>query len=615
MRETFEGGPEQVAGEKPKGSDDAENKLFVVNVLNSYWNEADNARKGGLNPRDYKWNENLDLYWGRYDATMKADWQAKESLPNVAQYVDRFAAAMKDSLLASDRFYSVMDPADDERDIAEGVQRMTDYWLSRVGKNASGTPLSFASVFEDQIKLGAMMAASSVTLWKDDVKGGRVAIETVDPRNVWFDPTYRDLYRIRREEIDRHQLKGMIGAKDAKGMPLYDHEQLSGLIQALEVDAMAERERLTGVGQQISTSRSPIELREYRATVVDNNGCVCDNGLFVVANNRYLLRHEKNPFWHGNDWLTYTPFVNVPLSPYGRSYMEDFGSIAHTFIEMTNMMLDATRTASMKAFVVVPEMLLNPGQLAQGITPNAMFQLDAGYRAEDFAKALDLGHLPPDAYNMWNSLKNELREAASINEIGLGQFAPNSRTSATEVAQASQSSSAMIRSVAQTIETRWLDPTLDLVWKTGIQHARLDDERLAAAFGNPELYRALIENKRELVRRPYTFQARGISSLLTRSQTLNSILQILGVVAQNELLLQEFLKVIDPETLVKQLFTLSNVDIKVLQASERQKLMRAAVAPLQQAQQQAQQAPQQMSPDGQVAPMMQEIAALMQGAV
>lgn len=599
--------------EKPKGSDDVENKLFVVRTLTGYFNEADNARKGGLNPRDDKWNENLDLYWGRYDTTRKADWQAKEVMPEVPQFVDRFAAAMKDALLSTDTFYTVTDPADDERDLSDAVKRMSDYWLSRSGRNAGGQPLDFASVFEDQLKMGSMMMACSCTLWKDDVPGGRVAIETIDPRNVWFDPTYRNLYRIRRIEIDRHQLKDYIDAKDARGFPLYDQQQCSALVAAVTADIVAERERLTGVGHQVSTSRTPIELKEYLATVVDKDGVVCENGLFLVANDQYLLRHEKNPFWHGGDWITATPFVNVPLSPYGRSYMEDFGNLAHTYTELTNMLIDATHTASLKAYAVVPDMLLNPGQLAQGMTPNAMFLLETGYRAEDFAKALDLGNLPPDAINMWTALKNELREVAGINEIGLGQFAPNSRTSATEIAETKQSSSALIRSVAQTVETRWLDPTLDLNWKTGLQHARADDTRLAAASGNPELYAALIANKRELIKRPYTFQARGISTLITRGQQLNSILQILGVVSQNEMLLQAFMQVIDVETLVHQLFRLSNVDIKTLQASERDKLMRSIMTPMLDAQQQAQGAPSQLSPDGMVAPMMQELATLIQG--
>jgi len=594
------------------GSGDRERELQIVQTLNGYQEEARNARSGGMNARDDKWRENLDLYWNRYDMTKKADWQSKQVMPEVPSFVDRFSAALKEALVATpEGFYTVVDPADDERDLSMAVKRMTDYWLTRSGRNAGGTPLDFTAVFEEQTKLGALMACSSLVCWKDDVKGGRVAIETVDPRNVWLDHTYRNLYRIRRVELDRHELAHMAKEKDGSGQSIWDLSELNYLAGALIDEERQQREQLTGVGQQVSTSRTPVMLDEYYATVVDNEGKAMEDGLFVVANNRFLLRHEKNPFWHGKDWLTYAPLVTVPLSPYGRSYMEDFGTLAGTFTELTNMLLDAVHTSSLKAFAVVPGMLSNPEQLTTGITPNKMFLLEEGFRPEDFAKALDLGTLPAEAVNMWTALKNELREAAGINEIGMGQFAPNSRTSATEVMETKQSSSALVRSVAQTIESRWLDPTLDLVWQTGLQHANPNDKRLAAAAG-PEMYQALISRRKEFIARPFTFQARGISTLIAKGQMLSSLLRIMQVVGANELLLQEFLKAIDVPTLVQQLLLMSNIDPKSLQPSERQKMIRAATEPLMAAQQTAQQQP--APPGGGIADGMQQIAQLVGAA-
>ena len=68
---------------------------------------------------------------------------------------------------------------------------------------------------------------------------------------------------------------------------------------------------------------------------------------------------------------------------------------------------------------------------------------------------------------MWQALKAELSDAARMNEISLGGFAPHARTSATEIASSQQNTSSVLRGIAQTLEERWLDPTLDMVWKTG----------------------------------------------------------------------------------------------------------------------------------------------------
>lgn len=558
----------------------------IVQALESYRTEADNARKGGLNPRDQKWEDNLNLYWNRVDFSKKKSWQARETMPEVPSYVDRFAAALKEALVATpEGFYTVTHPSDQEGDIAQAVKRMTDLWLSRAGRNQMGQLLPFSSVFEEQMKLGALMACSSVTTWKDDVPGGRVAIETVDPRFIWMDHTFRNLYRMRRVELDMHDLRSMAAAKDSKGGSIWNLPNMEMLIGSLNQMDQANKEQLSGTGQQISTSRSPVVLDEYIATIVGKDGkVIADKALCVVANGRYLVRGpEANPFWHESDWLTYAPLVTAPLSVYGRSYMEDFGSIAQTFTHLTNMILDAVHVSALNAIAVVPGMLANPNQLADGVTPGKMFVLEEGMRPDDFAKALELGRLSPEAVKVWEMMKNELGEAAGINEIGLGQFAPNGRTSATEILETKQSSSALIRSVAQTVETRYLDNQLDLTWKTGLQHVSKDDKAMRLAVGE-EMFGALWGERKELIKQPFTFQARGISALIQRSTMLKSLVGMLQLVSGNELLLKEFLKVVSLDKLVAKMFELSNIDLTKLQATQRDLMIRSITEPVQQAQ-------------------------------
>src|SRR5260370_1254551 len=157
--------------------------LELTMALQTYWNESDTNRKSGLNPREDKWRSNLNLYWNRYDFSKKAQWQSKETMPEVPAFVDRFAAAMKEALVSvPDSFYEVIDPADEEGDLAQAVQRMTDVLLTKVGRSQNGQILAFPAIFEEQCKLGAIMAMSNVVPWKNDVPGGRGAVETVDPR-------------------------------------------------------------------------------------------------------------------------------------------------------------------------------------------------------------------------------------------------------------------------------------------------------------------------------------------------------------------------------------------------------------------------------------------------
>lgn len=565
-------------------SRDPEDQQMVM-ALQSYWNESDSNRKSGLNPRDDKWRDNLNLYWNRHDFSKKASWQAKETMPEVPSYVDRFAAAMKEALVATpEGFYNVTDPADEDGDIADAVKRMTDVWLTRTGRNQVGQLIPFSAFFEEQCKLGALTAMSNVVTWKEDVPGGRVACETVDPRFVWLDHSGRNMYRIRRTEIDRHDLAKMVGQKDKRGDSVWNLGELSSLVNSLTLYDMVYKQEMAGHGVMPLASRAPITLDEYIATVVDSQGkVISDRALCVVANQKYLIRGpEKNPFWHGNDWLVYTPLIPTPLSVYGRTYMEDFGSVAKTFTELTNLILDAVYTVSLKAWAIVPGMLLNPEQAAEGISPNKLFLLEEGMRPEDFAKALDLGQLPPESIKAWEMMKNELTEAAGVNEIGIGQFAPKGRTSATEVNATQQSSSAIIRSVAQTIETRWLDPNLDLIWKTGLQHVKATDKQVIAAAG--DLGSALLGRRKELITRPFTFQARGISNTIYKSNQLKSLLSILQIIGSNQIFMQQFLQVISVEKFVKKLFELSGIDLSMFASSQREQMIQSIASPLAQAQ-------------------------------
>jgi hypothetical protein len=565
--------------------------LEMVMALQGYWNESDNNRKSGLNPREDKWRENLNLYWNRIDFSKKAEWQSKETMPEVPNYVDRFASAMKEALVAlPEGFYTVTDPADEEGDLAEAIQNMTDVLLTTVGRSASGHLLSFDAFFEEQMKLGALISCANTVTWKKDVPYGRVACETVDPRFVWLDHTGRNMYRCRRIEVDRHDLKDMMKQVDKKGNSIWKLGNLESLINSLTLYDMVYKSEMAGHGVFTSSPRAPITLDEYIATVIDNAGnVIAERSLCVVANQKFLIRGpEANPFWHGQDWLVYTPLVPTPLSVYGRTYMEDFGPIAQTYTELTNLLLDAVFASTLKAWAVSPTALLNPEQLTTGLTPNKVFLLEEGINPKEFAQELELGSLPPESIQMWTMLKNELTEAANMNEIGLGQFAPKSRTSATEINATQQNSSAVIRSVAQTVETRWLDINLDLIWKTGLQHAKAGDTRLSAAMG-AEMWKGLYTHRKELIKRPFTFQARGISNSIYRAQQLKALLSILQIIGSSQPLMQEFFKELSMEKFLHKIFELSGIDMSKLSMTQREQAMQQAAGPLQQAQQNAQQ--------------------------
>lgn len=97
------------------------------------------------------------------------------------------------------------------------------------------------------------------------------------------------------------------------------------------------------------------------------------------------------------------------------------------------------------------------------------------------------------------------------------------------------------------------------------------------------MWTALIENREELVKRPYSFQARGISMMIQRSRMLQSLMQLLQIIASNPDLMAAFMQQTDMQKLLDLLFNLSNINPQKLAVSERDMMVKSITQPMQQA--------------------------------
>lgn len=553
----------------------------IVNTLIGYAHESENARKSGPENRDDVMKANWDLYWGRFDFSKKAEWQSREVMPEPAQFVDRWAAALRQALSQQERFYTVKMPADKEKDLDSHIFKFMGMLLEDSGRTATGHAMDFAGVFEELMKLGSLsMICASVT-WEPNDDGGRLAIEPTDPRKVWIDPTGRRMYRRRRFEMDKHELLAM--AKDAnsasgkEGKP-FDMEAIGQLIAQTDKDGPQERETASGHGSgEADTKRIPIVIDEFLCTLLDSEGgLIAENALIMLANERHIIRGpEENPFWHKHDWILFSPMITMPFAPYGRTYMENWGPVARTFTEMTNLILDATFTSSMNAYAAAPDMLEDPSELEEGISPNKVFQMAEGELPKDFMKEIELGRLPPEAIRVWQDLKAEMREGAALSEISLGQLAPKSDTTATEISAVQQSSSSLIQSIAKTIEERFLEPLLEMVFLTGMQHVDFTNPRVVARLGEDTI-KLLLGMREEFKTRRLPFKVDGISSLIQRGQELRKFLNFFQTIGGIEPLLKAFTKRFSMDKVLDHIMTLFGVDPLKLQETEREQKIRQA---------------------------------------
>lgn len=547
----------------------------IAKILLGYLAEARFNRLGGPSPREFEWRQNVDLYWNRFDFSKKADWQAKLVMPEVPMYVDRFAAAMRKALVSSGDFFVVEAPFDDERDVADALHKLMRLWLDRCGRDALGHPLGFEAVFEEQMKLGALMMTCAVVTYKGaGTKKGYVSIDSIDPRTVWLDTSGRNLYRIRRYEIDKQQLMELARLEDAAGNPIYDMDEMERLTAGILLKERWENMQLQGSGRYDTSTRITITLDEYICTLISPDGkLIAENVLCVMANERYLIRGpEKNPYWHESDWVVAAPLVTAPLAPYGRAYMENMARLADAYNQLTNLIVDGTYTTALKAFAADPNALDDPTQLAEGIWPNKIFLLADGMRAQDFMKEIDLGSLPAESIQVWQAIKTELQESAAFSDIGLGQFAPKGRTSASEVTSVQDNSTALMASIANTIEKRLLEPLLTIFWMTGLQHMPARDPAAEQAIGEA-MYRMIYKQRKNFVKANITFKVSALSALVERTQKLQKMLNMLQVIAQNQQLMARFMQRYSVDRIIDELFQLYDIDPEDLEPTAREQLI------------------------------------------
>lgn len=553
-------------GESVIGRDADFDTQRLIKILQGYKQEAENDRKGGDSTRDAIWDENVKLYWGKFADLgyfkNKEPWQSKEVMPEIPMFVDRWAASMREAINKPGDFFAVNMPDDPNGQFEPAIKKFIVYLLSKCGRNQSGHPVDFSTVFEQILKMMAMMTGTASVTWKGDY----VAVEALDARNVWLDAKGRGLYRIREMEIDHHELMAMAKQTDKKDNDIWNVEEIEQLSAHNSQEVGENKESLGGAGNESSpTPRKPIKLEEFYCTVIDEEGEVLhEDVLIVLANGQFLIRGpEKNPFTHGMDWIVSAPAITVPTSTYGKSYMENWADVAVAFNEMTNLILDGVFTSTMNAFGVIEDAMIEPSQANDGIHPNKMYKFEEGTNIATAFVSLDLGRLPPESIQVWQGLKAELREGAAFNELSLGQVPPKGDITATEINASTQGAAVTTRSIARTIEQNILDVILMLVFKTGLQHLSENDAGAKAALGE-RVFQAILKRKKDFFNDNIVITVNGISELIDRGEKLRSLIRMIEILGQNELLLKTFLKKYDMPSVLDEMIRLSGIDTSKL---------------------------------------------------
>ncbi len=571
------------------GMDDHE----IVQLLNGYFEEAENARETGLEPRHDVWEQNLNAFWMRHDFTDKQPWQSREKSSAVASYCERFAAGQREALMSDPNWIEIEDRYDETGELGKFATKLTRLALDFAGTNLSGQPVAFEHDFGNHVLTGTLMAMCAAVTW--DPRNGRVQIEQRDPRQTYLDPTGRGLYRVSFWETDKETLLRMAELKNQLGEPLYDAEAIEELVATHSLDVAQNLEDSSGQGAHLTSARTPILIKEWLVDLIDTSGgnaekkVVRERQLIVTANDSVIIRGpEKNPYWHGKDWVVFHTVLQSPMkSVGGRTYVETFRPSVQTHENVTNRILDAFSLSSLNAFEVNPDVLDDPSALEEGISPNMTIFRDPDAPAGDLAvRPIELGRQTgQDASNIWNATRRDMQEAGGQSDLSLGQTA-RGETTATEAQLSNAGQSALQNSISIDIDVAYLAPICELVYYTALQHVGSASKGIWSALSEDE-QQMLTARRSEFKEQPIQVRAKGLTNSVKRKQRLRGLTGALNVIGGNPVLMQEYMKDYSVGKLVARLLSDFGVDTNDLALSSDQKFQRDDAIRQQKAKEQA----------------------------
>jgi hypothetical protein len=520
----------------------------LVDLCRQVKEEARSARASGRRPRDDVWSENLELYNGEIDWGDKESWQHQEVFRDATKHVDRFAGTCKRAVMQPGEWYTIKKSGSAALDDLHAVfRKLLDSQLNTCATTTSGWDTSFRHVFSKIVKMGGVMAmAASVTKHPHE---NRICVDEVDPRELYYDPTGRGMYRLRTREIDKHTLEALSDQVDDDGVPLWWADRIDSLTDMRRERGESEGEQAKGHnegGRPQGRQTRVLDEFLFRELVNRDGVCVGKNVLVVMANEQRIVRGpEPNPCWHGRDWIVFQSLLDTFLTVYGRAYMEDFAAVCRTYIRFTALLVDAATTTALPNYAMRPDLLVNQNQIHDGVRPFKTWWLnDEATKASDFAERMDLGRVYPESFELWKGLKAELREGAMQNQMELGQVPTKSDITATEVNTVHQAGSELVVDVAESIDDGLISPILELVFWTAVQELDFTDPALVAELG-PEVAGMFAAQRADFEGRRVRFKAAAITALAERAVRVQKILQGLQIVGQSEILTAQFVQDFD----------------------------------------------------------------------
>lgn len=576
-------------------------KDYVLNYILNCRNESLEAKRSRMDLN----RQNYDTYMLKHDFSHKEEGQSTEVLAKQRMAVEQIKSFFQQSLADLGEWWRCV-PSNDSDGTSmllrpEEVQKLTNRMLSRanffshVGNNVQAAVLGSLAITE----LGGKMCPKpkymvekkgkgksyKKTLKKIEDKTWELDIRRIRAEDYYPDPTGAHLYEIDDRYVDYHTALAM-----AEGdYPIYDKAALAKVSPLFGTDEdLQQNKKANEVGQDMPTGqfRPKIKLTTFYGTIVDDKtGKIMYENVYVtVANDQEIIQSPiENPYWHQQSCIVAAPLIEVDNSVWHIALADVGSKLNEAMIEMFNLMNDSAMNAVHGIKQLREDALADVSQISNGIHPGMTLRTNSMLApGEKVIETVVTGNVPPEAVTMFNLLAQEFNTSMMTNDLRMG-VQPFRQVKATEVVEASNSITSVFQGIAKNVESKMIQPELELAWKLTAQNInKIDVEELVALFGRQRAEEIKALDPEDVFAETVSglkFEVYGLSMTLSKNADFRKLTTLLQTIGASEVMIEEFIKRYDFGKLLGEIMTALDINKKKIEIDKSQQQQ----APMQQA--------------------------------
>lgn len=481
--------------EKVKKSDGSlEDPKYLITYITACKKEAYQASKLRRELQRELWL----LFQNKENWSKKKDWQSKVFIPKIFNAIVRASSLVKKAILQTSKLFN-MELEDEKvtpikaeiRDLkrklakeAKGVEGAVNEQLSKALESAEERlellkeqlaedekrfkkaikKSNFARAYGEMI-ISAMLLGIGVLkrLWI--AKKKRLRYENVDVLNIYISPEFMPYedenpdYLIEYMEMSLAKLRKIATKtnKESKA-EIFDMTEVNKVKGGYsKTDEQQKEKQRRGLGQYTRVSKK-VGIDVFWGNVVSKDGReMKENQLMMLANEKYLIRKQDNPFDDGKIPYEITvPMVYPHRGISGVSLVESSIRLQYTLNNILNLTVDNLNFIVNKVRTYDPSRLKKPQEI-HSVYPGKMIPVNSGTKpAIEEIKTTPLGQ---DVWRAYEIFCKEIEEANYITEFLTGMPGRKQKTLG-EVEIKTAESHGMFDVIARELETNSIKPTL-----------------------------------------------------------------------------------------------------------------------------------------------------------